>query len=269
MPFRWRNLPAYAQIMALWPQTLAAYRFNIAVQVLQLALQVFLLKMVWTAIYAGRGSVSGVPLATMIAYLTITNMQLWVLWPQIGDLLQGRVREGLVALDMARPVGFLQQMLCHQFGATLAIAPFLVLIVPLAWLFGGLLPPASVSAAALYLVSLALAYFVSTLIGLLTGIIAFWTLETSAIAMIQVFVTQFFAGALVPLWLFPPALLSVVRLLPFQSEAYVPVAIYLGQLQGGAIIPALALQVFWTVALFALAWLVWSRAVRRVVVQGG
>jgi hypothetical protein len=54
MSSRWRNLPAYLQLMALWPQILAAYRFNIIFDLIGLLLQVYLLKMVWTAIYAGH-----------------------------------------------------------------------------------------------------------------------------------------------------------------------------------------------------------------------
>jgi ABC-type uncharacterized transport system permease subunit len=255
--------------MKLWPQTLAAYRVNVVFYLIGLLLQIFLLKMVWTAVYAGHAIVSGLPLPTLIAYLTLINVQLWALYPQMSYLMQQRIRDGLVALDMARPVGYLQQMLCHEFGNALAISPFVLLALPFAWLVGGLTLPASPAAGALYVVSVLLGYFIGLLIALLTGLVAFWTLEASGIAMIQTFVSAFFAGALVPLWFFPPTLLAVAHALPFQSEGFVPVAIYLGQLQGSAALHALGLQVFWVIALAALARLVWSRAHRRVVVQGG
>ena len=178
MPSRWRNLPAYLQLMALWPKILAAYRFNLVFDLVGLLLQVFLLKTVWTAIYAGRPIVSGPPLPTLIAYLTLTNLQLWVMWPQISQMLQERIREGLVALDMARPVGFLQQMFCHQLGGTLALGPFVVLALPFAWLLGGLSLPASLDSGALYVVSVLLGYLIAMLIALLSGLIAFWTLAS-------------------------------------------------------------------------------------------
>lgn len=266
---RWRNLPAYLQLMALWPQMSAAYRFNIVFNLIGLLLQVFLLKTVWTAIYAGHPVVSGLPLPTLIAYLTLINLQLWVLLPQMSSLLHNRIREGLVALDLARPVGLLQQMLCHQLGATLAIGPFALLALPFAWLIGGLVPPASVTSGIFYTISALLGYLIGVLLALLTGLVAFWTLEASGIEMIQTFVANFFAGALVPLWFFAPVLLAVAKALPFQSEGFVPVAIYLGQLQGSAALQAMGLQIFWVLALTALARLVWSRAHRRVVVQGG
>ncbi|HEV7215661.1 MAG TPA: hypothetical protein VGP33_11115 [Chloroflexota bacterium] len=53
MPSRWHNLPAFFQLMALWPKILAAYRFNLVFDLIGL-LQVFLLRTVWTAVYAGR-----------------------------------------------------------------------------------------------------------------------------------------------------------------------------------------------------------------------
>jgi ABC-2 type transport system permease protein len=47
------------------------------------------------------------------------------------------------------------------------------------------------------------------------------------------------------------------------------VSIYLGQTQGIDVLSALALQIFWIVVLAFLARLVWGRAMRRVVIQGG
>ncbi|HEV7215660.1 MAG TPA: hypothetical protein VGP33_11110 [Chloroflexota bacterium] len=112
----------------------------------------------------------------VIAYLTLTNLQLWVMWPQISQTLRERIRDGLVALDMARPVGFLQQMFRHQLGATLALGPFVVLALPFAWLLGGLSLPATVASGALYVVSVLMGYLIATLIACLapaTGLLWF------------------------------------------------------------------------------------------------
>jgi ABC-2 type transport system permease protein len=51
--------------------------------------------------------------------------------------------------------------------------------------------------------------------------------------------------------------------------AFVPVAIYLGQLTGRDRLLAVGTQVFWVVALYLLTRVVWTRSLRRVVIQGG
>lgn len=265
----WRNVPVYLQIGRMWPQAALVYRANLVFNLLGVLLQIYLLKVVWTAVYAGRGSVSGISLGVLVPYLTLTNLQLWLLSPFLTTFLQQRVKDGLVALDLTRPVGFLGQLLAQQFGITAGIAPFVVAALPLTLVIGELRLPASVAAAVLYAASLILAYLIVVLLGLLLGLVAFWTFEVTSFLTMYVFLSKFFAGALVPLWFFPGWLQAVANFLPFQAQAFIPVSIYLGQLGGAALVRALAIQVFWAFALYLLARLVWSRARRRIVVQGG
>ncbi len=105
--------------------------------------------------------------------------------------------------------------------------------------------------------------------GLLMGLLALWTFEVTGIQFIYRFVNQLFAGALIPLWLFPPVLHTVATFLPFQAVAFLPVSIYLGQLQGAGITDALTIQLVWVVVLYLFAQLVWYRAQRHIVIQGG
>ena len=263
------RLPAYLQLASMWVQLAYFYRFNLALNVVAVLLQVFLLKMVWTAVYAGRGSVDGLPLDELVAYLTLANLQVWIFLPMAGNIIQQRVREGKVALDLARPIGFVGQVVAQQAGATVGILSVTLVGFPVAFLIGGARPPASPGAAGLYVLSLTLAYLIAVAMALLMGLVAFWTLETGGINVIHRFVNAFFGGALVPLWFFPPTMRSVAELLPFQTQAFIPIGIYLGRIGGAEAARALAVQLFWAVALFALAQLVWRRAFRRVVVQGG
>lgn len=263
------NLPAYLQIVSMWLQTFYTYRFNLAVELATLLVEIFLLKVVWTAVYAGRPSVAQIDLSSLIAYLTLVNLQFWFLPNLLASYIPDRVRQGLVAFDLARPVSYSSQMLANQAGSTLGTLLNLMVVFPLAILVGGIAPPTSLRAVIFYLVSTVLAYLISALIGLLLGMVAFWTLETEGFLAIYYFVNRFFAGTLVPLWFFPPVLRTAASLLPFQALAFVPVAIYLGKLDGADLLRALALQLFWVVALSVVARIAWARAVRRVVVQGG
>jgi ABC-type uncharacterized transport system permease subunit len=263
------SLAAYAKVATLTTQTVFSYRLNIAFELVGLFLQIFLLKIVWTAIYADRGSVEGTDLATLLTYLTVANLQIWVVWPETTWLLQRKVREGKIAQDLARPIGLIGQLLAHQVGSTLVFLPIALVALPAAFFVGVLRPPASIEAAILYLASVVLAYGVVTWMGLLMGMIAFWTLETSGLQAIYRFLNLFFAGGLVPLWLFPGPLRTLAELLPFQTQANIPVSIYVGRLAGVDALRGLAVQAIWVVLLGLVARLVWSRAMRRVVIQGG
>jgi ABC-type uncharacterized transport system permease subunit len=263
------NIPAYLQIANLWLQMAYTYRVSLAMELVGVLLKIFLLKIVWTAVYAGRATVDGVELRHVISFITLANLQMWLIFPMLAWHIQERIREGQIALDLARPVPFLGQLLANQVGTTAAFAPFMLVAVPLALIVGGMEPPASAGAALLYLISMALAYMVTALIGMLMGLIAFWTLQARGLQAIYEFVSQFFAGALVPLWFFPPALRQVADWLPFQAQAFIPLSLYMGQAPPQGIAGALGLQLFWVAALFGIAWLIWQRAMRRVIIQGG
>jgi ABC-2 type transport system permease protein len=263
------QVATYLKIASLTSQIAYTYRFNILLQLVGLLLQIFLLRAVWTAIYADRGSVDGVDLETLLTYLTIANLQLWIVFPEGGEILQRRVREGKVALDLARPVSLVGQLISQQVGYTLGLLPLLLAVTPVAFVIGVLRPPSTLEAGAAYLLSLLFAYGVIVLIGLLLGMVSFWTMETTGMWAIYRFANLFFAGGLVPLWLFPEPLRTIAGLLPFQTQANTPVSIYIGRLTGVDALRALLIQCLWIVVLAVLVRFVWSKAMRRVVIQGG
>ena len=262
-------LPAYLQVVSMTAQLFLTYRAALVLQLVVMLLQVFLLKMVWTAVYGGRVEVESVELRTVIAYLTLANLQFWLVAPVLGNFIPEHIRAGQIALELARPLPYVRQMFMRQLGATAALVPFVLVALPFALLVGGLAPPASASAGLLYLVSLCLAFGVVTLWGLVLGLAAFWTIEVWGFIAIRYFVAQFFGGALVPLAFFPDWLRTLGGLLPFQAELHIPMSIYFGQMSGPEAARRLLVQLFWLIVLGAAAGLMWRHALRRVVIQGG
>ncbi|MFJ8972814.1 MULTISPECIES: ABC transporter permease [Streptomyces] len=232
-------------------------------------LQIWLLTVVWKALYDGREEVDGLGLTAMTAYATLTTLQYQLVSPWRSSPIDQRVREGKVAVDLLRPVGFPGQMLSGQLGWASAAVPVLLVALPFALLIGAGQAPASAAAGFAYPVALIGALLVNQLLGLLLGMISFWTLEVSGALMAYRFVAQFFSGALVPLWFMPGPVRTAAEWLPFQATSYTPAAIYLGQVEGLGIAAALGVQLAWIGALGALAAFVWSRARRRVMSQGG
>ncbi|MFI5478982.1 ABC transporter permease [Streptomyces rubiginosohelvolus] len=232
-------------------------------------LQIWLLTVVWKALYDGRAEVDGLSLTTMTAYATLTTLQYQLVSPWRSSPIDQRVREGKVAVDLLRPVGFPGQMLSGQLGWASAAVPVLLVALPFALVIGAGQAPASAAAGFAYPVALVGALLVNQLLGLLLGMVSFWTLEVSGALMAYRFVAQFFSGALVPLWFMPGPVRAAAEWLPFQATAYTPAAVYLGRVEGLGIVAALGVQLAWIGALGALAAFVWSRARRRVMAQGG
>jgi ABC-2 type transport system permease protein len=264
-----RGFASYLQIVSMGVQTIAAYRIEAVLETASMLLQVFLLRAIWETVYAHQPQIDGRPLSLVLAYVTIATIQSWLLSPNLAYFLAERVRDGSVGVELTRPVSFVGRLVAQQGGETAFALPFAIATFPLAVLLGGMQPPASATAAALYALSFALAYGIMVLIGLVIGLASFWTIEIYGVATIYRLVSALFGGALIPLWFFPPYLRAVADWLPFQSMLFAPIAIYLGQIAGGDALRAIALQLLWLFAFYMATRFVWNYAMRRVVVQGG
>lgn len=264
------QLPAYRSLAGLQLKTTFAYRSSLVGGIVIVLLRIALLTAVWNAAYGGRPAVNGIKLSDVLTFVTLGNLQLALMRPMLVWYVQQRIHEGQIALDLVRPVPLLGQLFAQQIGATLGLLPFVAIGLSFASLSGNLAGPASPTAAVAYLWSLALAYLISILIGLLMGLVAFWTVQSLGVSVIYEFATQFFGGALIPLTFFPPPLLGVARFLPFQTQVSIPVSIYTGATSTtGELAGAFGLQLFWAGALVLIVGWIWRHARRVVTIYGG
>jgi ABC-type uncharacterized transport system permease subunit len=268
MRFRHR-VGAYHRLGLLGAQETLVYRANYLLNIAGVAVQVYLMTALWTAVYAGRTVVDDVPLPMMVAYVTMVSVQTWLTTTSSHSLLPERVRQGSVAVDLCRPVGMMQQLVATRVGRVLVLLPFGVAALPVAVLAGGIQAPASGAAALTYAASLLLAIALAVLLGDIVGMVSFWTVDVRGVTFVYDNVNRFLAGALVPLWFMPDWLRISCEFLPFQAMSYTPVAVYLGWFTGAEVLRALGVQSVWVLAAYLLGRLVWRRGLDRVVVQGG
>lgn len=245
------------------------YRGSALLSMLILCLQIALYTVVWRAIYRGHnGAVNGADVSVSVAYvilgLTISSVQnVW-----ISQSIAVRVREGLIGVDLLRPIGLLTQTLAVQVGNVAANLPRAIVGIGIGFALGGLTSAHDAGAVAAFILSLVLAFAVSQLITLLMDLASFWTLEVGGTTMIFTVVRTFLSGALIPLWFMPAWLRTIAEALPFQAATYTPLSIYFGRPRSG-LFAAIAIQAVWVVLLLAICSLVWKTARNRVVVQGG
>ncbi|MDW4901636.1 ABC-2 family transporter protein [Streptomyces californicus] len=231
--------------------------------------QIMLVNLVWSAAYASGTGTPQQSLETLLAYVTLAGLQSWLFTDSIVSFMQQRVDQGTFVFDLVRPVSFLKQMAAHQVGMTAGTALFLVPAIPLAYAVGTLQQPDNLGAALLYSLSTLLGLAVNVLLGLLMGVSAFWTFRIDGLSLLYRVVSHFFAGAIAPLSMFPGWLAGLAHVLPFSSTVYVPVSIYVGTLKGADAYQGMAVQAAWLVILTVMIRMVWRKAIRKVVVQGG
>lgn len=260
--------PGLRDIFRLALRRTYAYRIFTALGVLQVFLQLALLRAIWQAVYGDQEMVDGVEIETMVVYLTVIGLLNFIVYPGIAREIHRRIDQGQVAVDMVRPVGFVRQMVALELGDSAGRWMLLIVVIPGLVLIGSLTPPALPVFAA-FLLSLVLAFTVSVLIWLLVGLSGFWLIEVGGMTSMVGIAGNFLAGSTIPLWFMPEPLRILVELLPFQAIYFLPASIYVEQAQGAEMWRALGIQLFWVVSLWLLSAWVWRRAQNRLVVQGG
>jgi ABC-2 type transport system permease protein len=230
----------------------------------------FMVAYVLLAVYAGKPEINGFTAADAVTF-TFVSQGLFFLRGSGDQEQANRIATGDVIIDFYRPIDYQAYWGAVEVGKvgflllSRAIPPF---VVGKLWFDEVSLPPAWWMWPA-FLVSLALAIAVTVSYGFILQSIAFWLLDVRGPNQLGQITAMFFGGAFVPLFLFPPALLAVARVLPFPAMLQWPVEIFLGAHTGGDLAVIFAVQVFWVVALAALARSVLARATRKVVIQGG
>ena len=262
-------MPALVACARMAIQRTWAYRARMMLWILRNMLMLFMLRMVWTAVYGDREIMNGVTLNAMILYVTIAMLQQYLIEPVAMFELDARIQRGTVAGDLIRPVGLIPQLLAYDVGFLIGRLPLIALVLPMAAIIGSVQLPPTFGASMGFLVSLILAYVLNLLVWLPVGMMGFWTLNTAGIRFLLFSVLSFVSGQMIPLWFMPGFLRTALEWLPFQGMAFAPLSIYVGQATGNEILRTIAVQLVWIAILSLAVTRLWRRAQRVVTIQGG
>ena len=222
------------------------------------------------ALFGARPLVAGYSVQAAVTYTGLTQaliapLALWGWW----DLIR-TIRTGEVASDLSRPWDFFWYWAAQDFGRAFAQVLFrgapLLILYALAYRI--VLPPSPWHWLALVL-ALVQALLLSFAWRFIVSLSAFWVQDAVGIGRAAWTLTTFLSGFIMPLAFYPPWLLAFMRCTPFPAMINTVVEVYLGLVQGPALLGALALQSLWLVVLYAVARLLLAVGVRKLVVQGG
>ncbi|MDR1439159.1 MAG: ABC transporter permease [Clostridiales bacterium] len=199
-------------------------------------------------------------------------LALFMMWFFEGDIFAA-ITSGSIAYELARPIDLYSRWFCQSAANRLARAalrcmPILAVAFALPEPFRmGL--PAGPGQLGLFLATAALSLCVVVAFSMLIYISAFYTLSSAGVRLIAAALSDFLAGATVPLPFFPEPFRSIAELLPFAAMQNMPLRAYSGSLSGSAAARGVLLQIVWLAVLVAAGRLLMRNATKKVVVQGG
>jgi len=222
------------------------------------------------ALFGTHSAVAGYTVQAAVTYTGLTQLLLsYVAIFGWWDMMR-TIRSGEVASDLSRPIDYFWYWGAQDCGRGVAQlflrgAPIMMLYVlfyPVVW------PPTLWHWLALPF-SLALALLVSFAWRFIVSLAAFWVQDAVGIGRFAWTVAIFMSGFIMPLAFLPPWLITLMRLTPFPTFMNTPFEIYLGILNGPALLGALVEQGLWFVLLYSLAQVLLKLSVQKLIVQGG
>jgi ABC-2 type transport system permease protein len=266
-PQRFRIEP-YLQFMQKAMAREATYRFDVFTTVASVLVRVYLLRMVWVALYTRNPAPKELPLHAVVTYSTVALLMGLVMDIDQTRLLYDKLHSGNIATDFMKPIIVPLYLFADGSGEVLFHAVLIVPSLLLALLIVHIDVPGPFVLATFFL-SVALGYMVGFCVNFILNCISFWTLEIHAVRLIFTWVTDLFGGEIIPLVIFPAFLQKIAFALPFAAMFSTPLLIYVGVIKPERYAAALGSQAFWIVVLGFVATVMWRAGAKRVVVQGG
>ena len=242
---------------------------------LPIVTQIFLWAAIFSAMQAattGNVTVAGYRYQDMVAYYLLTMIsRAFSSMPGLASGIAREIRSGAIKRFLVQPVDMLFFLLLYRAAHKLvyygvALIPFAVVFylcrgffveTPQGWVW------------AAYVASLLMAFLLAFFLEAAIGMLGFWFLEVSSLLFVYMLLSFFFSGHMFPIDMLPQPWAVVVKLIPLQYLAYFPAAVFLGKVQGAALVQGLAVQAAWTLAFFVLARWAWRHGTRRYSAFGG
>jgi ABC-2 type transport system permease protein len=245
-----------------------AHRLNFVLGLFAVLFQLLAMLSIWGVLLRSGTDVAGFDWPQMKAYLLIAYATGALL--SFADMrLAVRIRDGMVAVDLTKPVDFQRARFAEAVGVAAVETGFSVLVCAVVIAATGGVPVPSAGQAVLFLISFALVLPLKFCLTYLTAMVCFWTENLLGVSMTRTAVTNLFSGALVPLTLLPGWLQAIAAVLPFAGLTFTPALIYLGRATGVEALQLIAVQVVWVAVLWFGSRAAWHRAIRQLTVHGG
>jgi ABC-2 type transport system permease protein len=226
--------------------------------------------LVWRHIYASRQQPQVISAAALFPYLLLAGCLNFAFAMNVEGRVGQRIRLGLIATDLLRPVDFQLAQLAQAlsdglFNLALMLPVFALAIA----IWGPSALPHGVFALGAFSLSLALSFVILFAVSFIFVQASFVTYSGYGVFVMRNALQQTFSGLSAPLVLFPPTLRAVSQWLPFRHTIHTPVAIYLGWLNTAEVWRALGAQALWAASLLWLGRVLLNWSLRRFEIQGG
>jgi ABC-2 type transport system permease protein len=279
----------YLKILRLSLMERLVYRADFFVATFLRFLPLVTTFLLWEAVYAGSGrdDIAGFSRNSMIAYLLLVQIsRMFSSMPGLATGIARDIRDGNLKKYLLQPIDMIGYLLAYRGAHKLAYIATTALPYGLLFLcFRSVFPGwPDVWTLLAYAVSLLLSFVVGFFFEACIGVAGFWLLEVSSLMYILNILNFFISGQMFPLDIMRPTgdvadwgfmgytlefLVELLERLPFQYLAYFPAMVFLGKIEGSALVQGLLIELAWAVCFVLLSRWLYRLGLRHYSAYGG
>lgn len=247
-------------------QKVLTWRVSVFVYRISEVIESTILVSMWIFIYASSaGLIKGYTQNEMITYVLVGGLCLAFTRNFIYSSISRDIEKGDLSLFLVKPVSYIKFNIYSEFGGLILtfIVSILSQFVIISIFSSKFIFNMDIKVLLIMFIMLIFAFFIEILVGILIGLIAFWTTEINGFQNMIFIIKKFFAGMYFPLSLLPASLAFVGYYLPFAYSFFMPAQLYLGKVDLNTAIKGLGIQLVWIVILSFIVRIVWSRGLKK------
>ncbi len=250
------------------------YRGDFALGTLMRFLPIVTQIFLWTAIFTATDSstIAGYTRQDFVAYYLLTMLsRAFSSMPGLASGITTQIRSGEIKKFLIQPIDLIGFLLLSRAAHKLvyyavALGPFALVFFLCRDFFSGWPPPSTLAA---YVLSLCMAFALGFFLEICIGMVGFWFLEVGSLLFVYMLFNFFCSGHMFPLDMLPDPWNGVVRMIPLQYLAYFPAAVFLGKIEGEALVHGLLVQAGWVLFFIAFSRVLLRQGLRRYSGFGG
>lgn len=257
----------YTRVFTISMEHELVYRMNFIMWRFRNVIQVILVFFLWDAIFANPSTeVFGYTRDQMLSYVFGLLIVRGLVLSARSMEVSGEISRGDLSNYLIKPVSYFKYWLTRDISSKSLNLVFA--IFETAILFIILKPPLFIqtnpTAIAGAIIAILFAMAIYFLLLFIIGAIPFWAPEAAwgVHFVITIVLVEFLSGALFPLDVLPPQILTVLSFTPFPYLIFFPLEIYLGKIVGLEIIKGLFISGAWIVIMWFFMNKIWNRGLK-------
>lgn len=245
------------------------YRFDLLLYIFNFIVEITVYVFIWMAIYNNGKEILGMSFEHITTYyILVVSLNPIINWG-VNEIIGNAIKEGEVLRELLNPISYFNYYFGIRIGELIeSIIVGIITFAICAILFGVLLPKGILNFI-FFLVVICLAVIVVYFFELILGMTAFYTNSIWGVEIFKRAVLSIFSGMIAPIGLFPQALQKVANILPFKDCIYTPINIYFGELSNMEILQVILKQFIWIALLYILAKYLFTKAIKKITINGG